>query len=364
MRFKSFILQTSIAFFHPIAIPDPLATAIRLFKVNMATKYVTVHEGPNGAGDARPTGLQIVRDEELEGKWAGRVILITGCSSGIGLETAKALFATGATLYLTARNIPKARDALGDIASSDRVHLLKLDLESLNSVRTAATAFSSMSKTLNVFIANAGVMACPEGCTKDGFELHLGTNHLSHFLLFNLLKPILLSSSTPEFNSRAIFVTSAAHHYSEVNFDNINLHGTYDSNIAYAQSKTANLWTSNEIARRYGSRGLHAWAVNPGFVQSEIGRHLSPEQNEYFQTSFASEFKTAEQGASSSVWAATAKVLEGKGGKYLEECEYSTPWKEENGPFGFGYTPWAYDAEKEGKLWEISSKLVGIADEK
>jgi NAD(P)-dependent dehydrogenase (short-subunit alcohol dehydrogenase family) len=157
--------------------------------------------------------LQIIKDENLDDKLAGKVVLITGCSSGIGIETARALFVTGATLFLTARDITKAKSALPDLITSDRVHLLKLDLDSLESVRACANDFLSRSKTLNIFIANAGVMACSEGRTKDGFEIQMGTNHLAHFLLFNFLKPTLLACATPEFNSRAIFLSSVAHRY-------------------------------------------------------------------------------------------------------------------------------------------------------
>ena len=156
-------------------------------------RYAAVHKNIKGPGDARPTALQIIHDENLEGKLTGHVALITGCSSGIGIETARALYATGVTLYLTARDLAKAKSTLPDIIASDRVHLLKLDLMSLDSVRACATEFLSKSQTLNIFIANAGVMACPEGKTKDGFEIQFGVNHLAHFLLFNLLKPTLLA---------------------------------------------------------------------------------------------------------------------------------------------------------------------------
>jgi NAD(P)-dependent dehydrogenase (short-subunit alcohol dehydrogenase family) len=232
-------------------------------------KYAALHQSPNGPGDARPTAQQIIQDSGLEGnQLAGKVVLITGCSSGLGTETARVLHATGATLYLTARDLSKAKTALGSLATSDRVHLLQLDLNSLASVRTCASAFLSASRTLNIFIANAGVMATPEGRTEDGFETQLGTNHLSHFLLFNLLKDALLASSTPELHSRAVFLSSLAHRWAEVNFDNINLDGVYTGIMGYGQSKTCNLWTANEIERRYGCHGLHAWSVQPGGVRN------------------------------------------------------------------------------------------------
>jgi NAD(P)-dependent dehydrogenase (short-subunit alcohol dehydrogenase family) len=109
----------------------------------MATKYAASHEAPNGPGDSRPTALQIIKDEGLEGKFADKVFLITGCSSGIGIETARALSKTGARIFVTARDTQKAKAALGDLLESNQVHLLALDLSSLASVRACAAEFLS-----------------------------------------------------------------------------------------------------------------------------------------------------------------------------------------------------------------------------
>ena len=330
----------------------------------MTTKYAAVHESPNGPGDARPTALQIIEDENLTGKLVGKVILITGCSSGIGIETARALFVTGATLYLTARNIAKAKAALPDLISSERVNLLTLDLNSLDSVRVCAADFLSRSKTLNIFIANAGIMACPEGRTADGFETQFGTNHISHFLLFQLLAPVLLSSATPEISSRAIILSSIGHRYSEPDFDNLNCEGCYKAFNAYGASKTANLWTANEIDRRYGPKGLHAFAVHPGGIMTELTRHLPQDvvAGMGSDPNLEKILKTPQQGAATTVWAATAKALEGKGGKYLEECQISRPWIEADGQNGVGHSAWAYDEVKEGKMWKRSLELIAMAD--
>ncbi|KAH8589162.1 short-chain dehydrogenase [Bisporella sp. PMI_857] len=320
----------------------------------MATKYTAVHQSPNGPGDARPTALQIIQDEALE-----------GCSSGLGVETAKALFVTGATLYLTARDLTKAKTALGDLISSPRVHLLELDLNSLASVRTCASIFLSKSQTLNIFIANAGVMNTPEGRTQDGFETQLGTNHLAHFLLFNLLKNVMLASSTPSFESRAVILSSIAHRAAEVNFSNLQMDGNYIPWIAYGQSKTANLWTANEIERRYGGKGLHAWSVQPGGVNTGLVRHASEEEQAAMvkDETLAKIFKSPEQGAATSTWGAVAKALEGHGGRYLEDCQISKQWNESDGQWGPGYAAWAYDEEKEAKLWAKSLELVGLEDD-
>jgi NAD(P)-dependent dehydrogenase (short-subunit alcohol dehydrogenase family) len=332
----------------------------------MSSRYAAAHANPQGPGDARPTALQIIQDENIGAKLLGKTILITGCSSGIGIETAKALHTTGAILYLTARNIDKAKTALGDLVTQPNVHLLKLDLNSLSSVRACAKEFLSQSSQLNIFIANAGVMATPEGRTEDGFETQFGTNHLSHFLLFNLLKSTLLASSTPAFNSRAIFLTSLGHRMGQPDFSNLNLEGNYNPWVAYGSSKTANLWTANEIDRRYGSRGLHAWGVHPGGINTGLAQHIPAEEAAVIMQdpTLLKIFKTPEQGAATTVWAAVAGELEGKGGRLLEECgSFTGPWDEKTGTYGSGYGVWAYDEAKEGQLWKESLKLVGLEDE-
>lgn len=327
--------------------------------------YAAVHENPQGPGDARPTAQQIIQDEGLEGKWADKTILITGCSSGLGVETARALATTGATLYLTVRDVPKAKAALGDLLQLDSVHLLTLDLNSLKSVRACAADFLSKSKTLNILIENAGVMATPEGRSEDGFETQFATNHLGHLLLLLLLKPTLLASATPEFNSRVVILASAAHRLSDVHFDNLNLDGEYESWKSYGQSKTANVWTANYVERKYGPKGLHAFSLHPGGINTDLSRHMPPEVLEQVLSDPSSSklMKNAEQGSATTVWAAVAKALEGTGGKYLEDCGISEPYAPSAAQWGPGHAAWAYDSEKEAKLWTVSLDLLGEKDD-
>ncbi|KNG44938.1 short-chain dehydrogenase [Stemphylium lycopersici] len=326
----------------------------------MTTRYAAAHQTPKGPGDQRPTASQIIKDEELQGKWAGKTVLITGCSSGIGIETAKALFETGATLYLTARDLNKAKTALGSLVESDRVHLLELDLNSLASVRKCADEFLSKSDKLNILIPNAGIMASPEGKTADGFELQFGTNHLAHFLLIQLLLPTLVKSSTPELQSRVVILSSVAHRRASINFDNLSFKGQYNPWAAYGQSKIANLYTANELERRFGKQGVHAWAVHPGLIFTGLMQFIDEEtQKEWNKDpTIPLMLKSPEQGASTTVWAATAKALEGQGGRYLEECQISTPAKADPKEFDAGHAANAYDEETERKLWEKSLELV------
>ncbi|KAJ4296808.1 hypothetical protein N0V90_006856 [Kalmusia sp. IMI 367209] len=328
------------------------------------TRYAAVHKKPQGPGDDRPAALQIVKDNDLEGKLAGKVVLVTGCSSGIGIETARAMKATGAHVYATARDLEKGKRALAGILEPGKLDLELLDLNSLTSVRTFAKSFlEKTGNKLNILINNAGIMAIPEEKTEDGFEKQFGTNHLAHFLLFQLLKPALLSSSTPELHSRVVSVSSMGHRYHDIDLDNIMLEGgAYEPNRAYAHSKIGNIYLANEIERRYGSRGLHAYSLHPGGIWTGLQAHLdtsawraNPDVNAYM--------KNEAQGAATSVWAAVAKVWEGKGGKYLDDCQIAPPLPEGAGLFNSGYEKWAYDEERAKKLWAMSNKFVGLVGE-
>jgi NAD(P)-dependent dehydrogenase (short-subunit alcohol dehydrogenase family) len=227
------------------------------------------------------------------------------------------LKATGARLFVTARDLSKGREALGDILEPGKVELLLLDLNSLASVRQFAKEFLDTSgNKLNILINNAGVMATPEGTTEDGFETQFGTNHLAHFLLFQLVKPALLASSSPEFQSRVVAVSSLGHRYFAPKMDNLMLKGEYDANHAYAHSKTANIWFANEIERKYGNQGLHAFSLHPGGIWSGLQVHVPSEELEGWKASSMVQnyMKSPAQGAATTVWAAIAKVWEGKGG--------------------------------------------------
>jgi NAD(P)-dependent dehydrogenase (short-subunit alcohol dehydrogenase family) len=326
----------------------------------MTTRYASAHQSPNGPGDQRPTATQIVQDEQLQGQWSDKTVLITGCSSGIGIETAKSLFETGATLYLAARDLNKAKTALGSLVESDRVHLLELDLNSLASVRKCADTFLAQHDRLNILIANAGIMACPEGRTADGFETQFGTNHLAHFLLIQLLLPTLVKSSAPDFKSRVVVLASTGHRMGGIHLDNLNLEGEYNPWSAYGQSKTANIYTATELNRRYGSQGVNAWSVHPGLIYTGLMSHVDKNTREAWEKNLdiGKAVKSTQQGAATTVWAATAKALEGQGGKYLEECQISNVVNTDPASNEPGYAPHAYDEEKERLLWEKSLELV------
>ncbi|KAL8715448.1 MAG: hypothetical protein Q9220_000782 [cf. Caloplaca sp. 1 TL-2023] len=333
----------------------------------MPSRYAAAHDNPGGPGDARPTALDIVKDEGLEGKLADKAVMITGTSSGIGIETAKAMAATGAKVFCTVRDTKKGEAALADVLKPGQVELVKMDLNSLDSVRSAAKEVLSKTKTLNLLINNAGIMAVPKLVkTADGFESQFGTNHLAHFLLFELLKPTLLSSSTLEMNSRVINLSSSGHRAGPVQIGNYNFEkGNYSPWAAYGSSKTASIYMANEIERRYGSKGLHGLSVMPGGIRTGLQEHVpdSVKASWDYDPEVKNYMKSQEQGASTSVYAALSKEWEGKGGKYLEDCAESP----QVGPFGsataVGYAPHAYNEKAEKQLWADSCKMVGVEDD-
>lgn len=331
------------------------------------SRYAEAHAKQHGPGDERPTALQIVKDEQREGNMTDKVVFITGCSSGLGVETARAMKATGATVFVTARNLEKAKEALGDILNGDRIHLLKLDLESFDSVRSCVNEFKSMSNSLNIIIENAGIRHVPFGRTRDGFEKHWGTNHLSHFLLLELLRPMLLASSMPEFNSRAIIVSSTAHRNAPMDFSDLNWEKRkYVPSVAYGQSKLANVYTASEIERRYGAQGLHAWSVHPGGIRTGLQAPSTFDIKDWLVVIKSGPMATlntmmnAEQGASTSVWAALSRDLEGQGGKYCERNRFSEPLKKGWKMIDPGHAEWCYDEKAAARLYDLSMKEINM----
>jgi NAD(P)-dependent dehydrogenase (short-subunit alcohol dehydrogenase family) len=216
-------------------------------------------------------------------------------------------------------------------------------------------------------------MATPYGHTVDGFETQFGTNHIGHFLLFQLLKPTLLKSATPEFNSRVVSVASTGHRVSPIRFeDNFDWKDggkDYNPFVAYGQSKTANIYLASEIERRYGSQGLHATSLHPGGIISGLQVHVPQEVIAVWASTPGVEkyMKSPEQGAATTIYAAMSQEWEGKGGKYLSDCVVQGPVKVTEGQqasiLDGGHAKWIYDEEKEGRLWKDSLKLIGMEDD-
>ena len=207
----------------------------------------------------------------------GRIIIVTGSTSGIGRETARVLASKGATVIIAARNESKAQRVIAEIKQEQPeadLHLLKLDLTSLASIKNFATQFQKKFQKLDVLINNAGVMVCPEGQTEDGFELQMGTNHLGHFALTLQLLPMIRRST----NARIVVLSSYAHHFGNLQLDDLNWQQRkYKRMRAYGDSKVANLYFAYELARKLkaDNSDIRVTAAHPGWTATELQRHTS-----------------------------------------------------------------------------------------
>lgn len=328
------------------------------------SRYAQAHANRTGPGDARPTALQIIKDEGREGTLGDKVFLVTGASSGIGIETGRALAATGAKVFLAVRDLKKGEAACESFLEPGRVELIELDVSSLKSVRACAAAFLQKSPQLNVLVCNAGVMAIPtREETEDGFEMQLAVNYLGHFLLFWLLKDAMIKSSTPEFQSRLVNVSSSGHHGSEIVWDDFNLKD-YNPTTAYGQSKLAQIYMANYVDRHFGSQGIHALSLMPGGItETGLAKYTPKEVVEGFKTHpvLSKWVKTREQGAATTVLAAVGKEWEGKGGEYLEDCAVATSDASTFMPNLSGVKDYAHDEAKETRLWELTLKTLGLS---
>jgi NAD(P)-dependent dehydrogenase (short-subunit alcohol dehydrogenase family) len=314
-------------------------------------------------------GRDTTTDEILEGvDLSGKRILITGSSSGLGEESARALSSKGAAIIMAARNPEKNEAAAARIrekVSGAELELRTLDLGSLESVRGFAKDFLADHRRLDVLLDNAGVMCCPEGTTSDGFETQLGTNHIGHFLLTGLLAPVLLASVP----SRVVVLSSAGHSIAGIDFDDPMFERRkYDAWTAYGQSKTANVLFALELDRRLAKEGVSAYSVHPGMIMTELARHLTAELLERMQArvkerakatgseSSGMNFKSVEAGAATQVWAATTRDLAGHGGAYCADCQLGLSGHEHGER---SIEPYAQDPEAAARLWTTSEVWVG-----
>jgi len=309
--------------------------------------------------NARSTALEVARGHDLSGKTA----LVTGASSGIGIETARALLSAGAEVVLAVRDLEKGERVLEDLRASTgnaRVGLLQLDLGSLESVRTAAAEFLSGHDQLHILVNNAGIMATPHRLTPDGFESQFGTNHLGHFLFTNLLLKALKNAA----GARVVALSSTAHLRSDIHWDDVDYRSRpYDKWEAYGQSKTANALFALGLNQRFSSVGIFANAVHPGGIMTGLQKELPEEEMRAMgwlnpDGTPLEGFKSVAQGASTSVWAAVGPQLEGVGGLYLEDCAQAAPFDPAL-PYR-GVKAYALDPESAVWLWTLSEERVGL----
>jgi NAD(P)-dependent dehydrogenase (short-subunit alcohol dehydrogenase family) len=307
-------------------------------------------------------GAKSTTDEVLAGiDLTGKRVLVTGVSAGLGVETARTLVAHGATVVGAARDLGKAIAAL-QAAGVPKIDLVELDLASLASVRAAADALNAAGDKFDIIIANAGVMATPQGKTADGFETQFGTNHLGHFVFVNRIANLIRDGG------RLVNLSSAGHRFSDVDLEDPGFeHTPYDPWVAYGRSKTANVLFAVEFDRRHKGRGVRAAAVHPGGIQTELSRHMNPGDLEALVQRLNEsqrdaglpdfEFKSIPAGAATSVWAAVVAPAEEVGGHYCEDCHVAELQESEG--MRDGVRAYALDPEHAKALWAKSEELVG-----
>jgi len=297
-------------------------------------------------------------DDVLDGiDLTGKLAIVTGGYSGLGLETTRALTKAGARVVVPARRRSVAEEAVAGLGG---VEVDELDLGDLDSVRAFAERFLASDRTIDLLVDNAGIMACPETRVGPGWEAQFATNHLGHFALANRLWPALAPGG-----ARVVSVSSAGHHYSDIRWDDPHWRQGYDKWQAYGQAKTANVLFAVQLDALGKDSGVRAFSLHPGGILTPLQRHLPKE--EMVERGWIDEngtplnpagFKTPEQGAATQVWAATSPQLSGMGGVYCEDCDISDPAPADGERVGV--RDYAVDPASAARLWTLSAELTGV----
>ena len=326
----------------------------------MSSKQAPIHSGFGPTTTARAT----LHGIDLRGK----VAIVTGGYSGIGLDTTRALAEAGATVIVPARTPDKARQALSGIPHVEQRRLNLLDPGSIDAL---ASEFLATGQPLHMLINNAGIMAPPLARDSRGYESQFSANHLGHFQLTARLCPALLNAH----GARVVSVSSRGHQRAGMDFDDPQFqHRAYDRWEAYGQSKTANVLLAVELDRRGEASRVRAFAVHPGAVLTDLSRHMTDEELQSYGLSRddkpgfipagksvaeGGDFKTLEQGAATSVWCATSPQLAGMGGVYCQDVDVAEILQPDS-TSNVGVRPYAIDPKAAERLWNLSEKLTGV----
>jgi len=300
-----------------------------------------------------PFGAASTAAEVAEGiDLAGRRIIVTGGSSGIGIETARALAGTGAAVTLAVRNVPAGERTAADIIETTGNRAVDVRPLELAEPASIAAFVDRWDGPLDVLVNNAGIMAAPLTRTARGWELQLATNHLGHFALATGLHAALAAAD----GARVVSVSSRGHLRSNVDFDDIHFeHREYDPWMAYGQSKTANVLFSVEATRRWAEDGITSNALMPGTIRTNLLRYQNDVELDRATAASGGidnmHWKTLEQGAATSVLLATSPLVAGIGGRYFEDCNEAGP---NQGDYVGGVAAYALDPESAQRLWQVS----------
>jgi len=306
-------------------------------------------------------GAKSEPSEILDGiNLSGKTAIVTGGYSGIGIETTRALSEAGANVIIPARRPEEAMVALDGIIPKD--HIFEMDLSDLDSIKRF-TDLVKNNLSLSILINNAGIMACPESKTSNGWDLQFAVNHIGHFVLTHELIDSMDQSS----GARIINLSSTAHKFSGICWDDIHFLNSYDKWVSYGQSKTATSLFSIELDRRFKDKNIRSFAVHPGGIFTPLQRHLQQEEmvamgwlnaDGSLSELAKAGFKSPTQGASTSLWAATSSQLDNKGGLYCENCDVANLAGGSPEERYFGVRDWAVDSDEAKKLWHSTEKML------
>ena len=313
---------------------------------------------PLGSGfGARSTAAEVIAGIDLTGTNA----IVTGGYSGLGLEVTRALVGAGAAVTVPARRPEHARQVLDD-AGLPGVEVQELDLADLASVEEFSNSYLASGRPLGILVNNAAVMAAPLSLVGDGWESQFATNHLGHYALTNRLWPALVAAN----GARVVELSSTGHKLSGIRFDDLAFSEGYDKWKAYGQAKTANALFAIHLDELGREHGVRAFAVHPGGIMTPLQRHLPRE--EMIASGWMTEdgtvnerFKSTEQGAATTVFAATSRQLDGLGGVYLEDVDIALPTVPGSPEARVsGVDAHAIDRTDAARLWTLSAELTGV----
>ncbi len=305
----------------------------------------------------RSTAAEVVTDIDLK----DTTVVVTGGYSGIGTETVRALAGANATVIVGARRVEQAREVLA--AMPGTIAILPLDLSDPSSIDGFARSVAATVPRIDILINNAAVMASPLTRDARGYESQFATNHLGHFQMTARLWPLLKESG-----ARVVVLSSIGHRLNGLDLDDPNFERRdYEKWLAYGQAKSANALFALHLDTVGEAHGVRAFAVHPGGIATPLQRHLTMEEQVAMgwydaQGNLNERFKTEEQGASTTVWAATSPLLDGKGGVYCENCEVALPAGPDT-PAGSGVSPHVRDKALAEALWRKSEKMTGVTFE-